>query len=327
VIEYCSRKFDDPETRYPAYDRELLAIRDAVVHWKCNLHGAAVPFTVYTDHATLRHILTQPHLTIRQMDALSVLQNYDYEVRHLPGAKNQAADALSRRPDHRREREGVPVIRARCQVMAELSHTADEWLADLRSEIAEDPYFEPILRILSDREADAPPPSASAEERKLWVRAKRYCLKEGLVFLKDKASPGPSREPSLSSPTDTDGMLRLCIPTSMTKRILHEAHHTPTGGHFGVDRTYMRLRGDFFWPRMWDSVRRYVEGCDMCHRINGRQGKPMGLLQPLPIAQGRWERVGVDFITDFPESASGNDCVVTFVDYLRPRLVRQRPLC
>jgi hypothetical protein len=61
----------------------------------------------------------------------------------------------------------------------------------------------------------------------------------------------------------------------------------------------------------------------MCHRMNGRQGKPMGLLQPLPIAQGRWERVGVDFTTDFPESAQGNDCVETFVDYLTKRVHRR----
>jgi hypothetical protein len=126
--------------------------------------------------------------------------------------------------------------------MAELSLTADEWLAELRSELAEDRYCEPILRILSDPEAVAPPPSASAEERKLWVRAKHYRLREGLLFLKNEASPASSREPPLSSPTDGDGMLRLCIPTSMTKRILHDEHDTPTGGHFGADRTYPLVR-------------------------------------------------------------------------------------
>jgi hypothetical protein len=123
------------------------------------------------------------------------------------------------------------------------------------------------------------------------------------------------------SDCESEAPSRLCIPEIMRKDILHEAHDTPvTGGHFEPDRTYMQVRKRFFWPRMWETVRRYVEGCDMCHRINGRQGKPMGLLQPLPIANGRWERVGVDFITDFPESASGNDCVVTFVDYLTKRV-------
>jgi hypothetical protein len=62
---------------------ETLSSTGSVVY----LHGAALPFTVYTDHATLRHILTQPHLTIRQIDALAIIQNYDYTVRHLPGAK------------------------------------------------------------------------------------------------------------------------------------------------------------------------------------------------------------------------------------------------
>jgi hypothetical protein len=312
VIGYYSRKLHDPETRYPTYDRELFAIRDAVVHWKCNLHGAAVPFTVYTDHATLRHILTQSHLTIRQMDALAILQNYDYTVKHLPGAKNQAADALSRRPDHRRERvlltngrqlESHPIVRTRCQLTVETARTATVWLEEIRDGLAADPYFGPILRLLEDPQRTAPKPTDPADVRKRWVTAQRFELNDGLLHLMDK------------------GEARLCIPATMRKDILHEAHDTPvTGGHFGPDRTYMHVHKRFFWPRMWDAVRRYVEGCDMCHRINGRQGKPMGPLQPLPIADGRWERVGVDFITDFPESASGNGCVVTFVDYLTKRV-------
>jgi hypothetical protein len=31
----------------------------------------------------------------------------------------------------------------------------------------------------------------------------------------------------------------LCIPKTMRRRILHEAHDTPAGGHFGADRTYL----------------------------------------------------------------------------------------
>jgi hypothetical protein len=179
VIEYYSRKFHNPETRYPAYDRELLAIRDAVVHWKRNLHGAAVPFTVYTNQATLRHIATQPHLTIRQMDALLVLQNHDYEVRHLPRAKNQVADALSRRPDHQSEwimlaagkvAAEVP-IRVRCQLMDTTTRTATEWLDASRAGLTTDPYFGPICTLLQDPTGAASRPTDPASVRKLWVSA------------------------------------------------------------------------------------------------------------------------------------------------------------
>jgi hypothetical protein len=99
--------------------------------------------------------------------------------------------------------------------MTELSLTAEEWVADLRSELSEDVYFGPILRILCDSEACAPPSSAAAEERKLWVRAKRYQLREGLLFLKEDAG---RQQPS---ETTSNGILpgRLCIPASMTKRL------------------------------------------------------------------------------------------------------------
>jgi hypothetical protein len=45
----------------------------------------------------------------------------------------------------------------------------------------------------------------------------------------------------------------------------------------------------------------------------------MGLLQPLPIAKGRWQRIGIDFITDLPISGNGHDCIVTFVDHMTKR--------
>jgi putative transposase len=45
----------------------------------------------------------------------------------------------------------------------------------------------------------------------------------------------------------------------------------------------------------------------------------MGLLQSLPAAEGRWQRIGIDFITDLPVSGSGHDCIVTFVDHMTNR--------
>jgi len=42
----------------------------------------------------------------------------------------------------------------------------------------------------------------------------------------------------------------------------------------------------------------------------------MGILQPLPVAEGRWQRIGIDFITDLPVSGSGHDCIVTCVDHM-----------
>jgi hypothetical protein len=75
IIAYLSQKLLDAETRYSTYDKELLAIRDAITHWRYYLHGNdGGKFLVRTDHSSLQHILKQPKLTSRQMRLLKTLQ-------------------------------------------------------------------------------------------------------------------------------------------------------------------------------------------------------------------------------------------------------------
>jgi hypothetical protein len=102
IIAYFSRKLLNAETRYSTYDKELLAIRDAITHWRYYLHGNdGGKFLVRTDHSSLQHILKQPKLKSRQMRLLETLQEYDFDIEYWPGAKNYVQDALSRRPDYK----------------------------------------------------------------------------------------------------------------------------------------------------------------------------------------------------------------------------------
>jgi putative transposase len=79
------------------------------------------------------------------------------------------------------------------------------------------------------------------------------------------------------------------------------------------------MKDRYFWKNMWRDTQRYVADCDLCHRTNHWRGKPMGLLQPLSIAKGRWQRIGIDFITDLPTSENGHDCIETFVHHMTKR--------
>jgi len=45
----------------------------------------------------------------------------------------------------------------------------------------------------------------------------------------------------------------------------------------------------------------------------------MGLLQPLPIPKGRWQRIGINVIPDVPIPGNGHVCIVTFVDHMTKR--------
>ena len=95
---------------------------------------------------------------------------------------------------------------------------------------------------------------------------------------------------------------RLFVPDvpELRTRILREIHDTLPGGHAGRSSTYERVSTHYFWPRMTDSVARYVKSCFTCKRSKAyREGK-QGLLKPLPIPERYWHDISMDFITHLP---------------------------
>ena len=93
LIAFESRKLNPTETRYSAYERELLGIVWAIGKWRHYLEGRH--FIVQTDHSSLRHLPNQPSVNRRIWKWVSILQGYDIEIRHIPGKVNPA-DALTR---------------------------------------------------------------------------------------------------------------------------------------------------------------------------------------------------------------------------------------
>jgi hypothetical protein len=98
VIGFFSRKLTATECKYATYDRELMAIRDALQSWRFFVQGKHVD--IFTDHRALERILKQRTLSSRQFNTLMDLNHFDYDIRYIPGAKNVVADRLSRRADH-----------------------------------------------------------------------------------------------------------------------------------------------------------------------------------------------------------------------------------
>ena len=99
VIAFESRQLKAAEKNYPVHDKELLAMKYALIKFRVHLLGSK-PFVIYTDHASLRTATQSPHLSQRMARWLSFFAEYNFEVKYKPGKQNALADALSRRPDY-----------------------------------------------------------------------------------------------------------------------------------------------------------------------------------------------------------------------------------
>ncbi|GMF47216.1 unnamed protein product [Phytophthora fragariaefolia] len=99
VIALESRQLKAAEKNYPVHDKELLAMKYALVKFRVHLLGS-MPFVIYTDHASLRTATQSHHLLQRMARWLSFFAEYNFEVKYKPGKQNALADALSRRPDY-----------------------------------------------------------------------------------------------------------------------------------------------------------------------------------------------------------------------------------
>ena len=60
----------------------------------------------------------------------------------------------------------------------------------------------------------------------------------------------------------------------------------------------------------------FIAKCQECQLVKAEHQHPSGLLQPFPIAEWKWEVIGMDFITGLPKSKKQNDSIFVVIDKL-----------
>ena len=95
-ICFFSRKLHSAETKYSAFDKELLAMYLAVKKFRHFIEGRQ--FTLFTDHKPLTFAFgsISDKWSPRQQRHLAFVSEFTTNVRHVRGADNVVADALSR---------------------------------------------------------------------------------------------------------------------------------------------------------------------------------------------------------------------------------------
>ncbi|MBW0516345.1 hypothetical protein O181_056060 [Austropuccinia psidii MF-1] len=108
---------------------------------------------------------------------------------------------------------------------------------------------------------------------------------------------------------------RVVVPNDPTIQlsILQKHHDSPLAGHPGQEKTLKLVKRDFHWSGMTQFINNYVSSCQQCSRNKNIHHKKSGLLKPLPIPNGPWICLPMDFITQLPLSKSF-DSILVLVD-------------
>ena len=111
---------------------------------------------------------------------------------------------------------------------------------------------------------------------------------------------------------------RVVVPqlTDLRKEILREFHCSRFSMHPGGTKMYQDLRCQYYWSGMKRHVGDFVRRCLTCQQFKAEHQKPARLLQPLEVAEWKWEHVTMDFVTHLPRTQQRHDAVWVIVDRL-----------
>ena len=79
--------------------------------------------------------------------------------------------------------------------------------------------------------------------------------------------------------------------------------------------TLERVKENYVWEGIRKDIDRYMDNYEVCKRTKPRKDKAFGLLNPLPIPNGVWKCITLDYITRLPET-QGYNAILVVVDRL-----------
>ena len=206
-----------------------------------------------------------------------LLQQYDFNIVYRPGRIHGNADCLSRRPYDS------------CEI------------SSLKKEEPQTPHTQEMQR----RDPELAAMIDFLENDILPTNDNFYIGQDGLLYHIDFNRRRNARE----------SFSQLVVPAALRFEILSNVHDHIAGAHFGLNKTFSKLKQRYWWKGMFKDVEHWVKSCVECSMRKSPRNSKKAPLLPIPV-EGAFDRVAVDVLGPFPPSSKGSRYIVVFSDYL-----------
>jgi hypothetical protein len=280
VCLYGSRTLTPTERNYSVTEREGLALIQALKETRGYL--GSKEFTVITDHESLKYLmnLKDPHGRLARWALF--LQEFNFKIQYVPGKKHHV-DALSRTvlPEPPISALNIPFSN----------------LAGLKRAQREDPSLNPIIQFITQDVL----PDSRPHARTIMLKHENFIVEDGILYY--------------IGPSSNDPVKRLAVPKSIVTELLLNAHSAPSSAHFGINKTYAKLRRNYYWSNMYTDCVNFIKSCEDCQSRKLPPRTPRAPLIPIAV-ESPWVMCSIDCVGPLPTTASGNKYLVVAVDYL-----------
>ena len=241
-VAFLSKTFNETEWNYEIYDRELLALIQALDEWRHYIQGSGHTTIVYSDHQNLTYFRSAQKLNWWQAWWSLYLSEFDVELIHQLGSKMVQSNALSHRPDFIPEcdtdNENMTLL-PECMFLNLLDITLQDRVLDLGQ-------INDLLKGFSPTD----PPFDTLDDWKLeTIEEQNTLFYKGQNYILDNMD--------------------------LRWDILQMLHDYETAGHPGEVETLVSVERHYWWPGLHTFVWNYVKGAACASNIKSINPPPI----------------------------------------------------
>ena len=274
-FHYGSRTLSQCEMNYGVTEIECLSVVWSITRNRHFLLG--IKFEVITDHHSLCWMLRAKDPSGRLCRWTLRLAEFDFTVTYKSGKSHLDVDALSRAPLENSVDLSMDQFPLYNATEIDLikMQDSDEWCRKIKDKLL--------------------------NNNQVKLGGKIFDFVEGVLYR--VIDDGHEK------------VYQLVVPKELRKEILHTMHDDPIGGHLGIVKCYSKMRLRYFWPKMFRSVRRYINRCMDCQTKKPSPGKPIGFGQLMEVPSIPWSTMGCDLLGRFPKSDHNKFYIIVCTDH------------